>query len=1228
MLLEENQIFDGRFRLIKQLGQGASAEVWFAEDCTANNLRVAVKIFTTRHGGMHTEGASDFQKEFTTVYNINHQNLLTPTNFAIHDGVPYLVLPYCENGSVSSMMGRCDEQDILRLLHDVSAGLDHLHRHNVIHQDIKPDNIMLDDDLNHLVSDFGISTGNEKASETFGGTRAYMAPERFSGESTAKGDIWSLGATAYEMLTGNAPFGDHGGLAQAQGEKVPAIDRADISPALKSLIGSMLDFDPEKRPSADKVRRLTERVIETGSWKETTRNKPVKVMTLVLSLALIVGALFAWGMLRTKTYYYADYIEVNGAPVGIGSLFGSQQRQRQYSYRFQTRGGKVTRVSLVNSHGKIVENDYDETHGMRFPDQEYRYDADGNVASMVARNPHGKVLYKIVYSNRGVASFHYDDDRESPKFYNGLSDQPQSFNDGDFNRNSIIASMELKYDDKGRLTERRYLSLTKQPTADPSGAFGESYKYDETGRVTEVTSIDADGKPVSNENGVAITRMSYENGNLLTIEYFTPDNTPATGREGIHRISLEYDDHGNCIRETYFNTDGDASINRDDRAHGYEFTYDDGFRTKITTIGLDGKPAYNARGFVSEALTDNGDGFCATISFLDLNGKPTFGFAEDAGRTIGGYKAQYNATGALTELTFVDDNGETLEDRMGITRTAITRNEVGDPVEINTFNAQDQAAGRGSEASRTAYEYDALGRLVKEECFDKSGKPAADQNNIHRRTRKYNEYGSIEEVASFGTDGKPADDGEGTARGAYAYDAQGRLISVAGYNAAGSLSTALAFPKQEFTYDQSTSHISEVRKYAPSGTLAEIYHRAYSPATGMLTSEWTTLPSGGLKGGTGKVNYVYDTHNNLIALRMTDLAGNPVSAIIDYPAFDVKANAHEVKVIYDDNNLIKELTIWNAGGAPGANTDGIHKCTFTRDERGLPVVVKRYNTSGAPAAGSSDGAELHLKHDNAGQLVETATFDGNGKPAVSSKGFHKNTRDYDSRGNLIETRAYDIDGKPVNTADMLGNSRVVRQYNNRNLCVKESYYNAADTLTSVASYVYNSKGVMTEMKCTDSAGKLKATSEGIAKVTYTTTPDGYVWSKASFYDAAGNLLGTMTWDPATQLWGNPQQAAQAPNPEAAPTAPQDNAWRQQIREISRECPTEISSGVVLRSVVESGNSVVITIVDKNISGNNFSQSEVNRLGNEMATLLRNDLPRSVSVHVRILNREGSAIYNR
>lgn len=156
MELKANQYFNNRYMLIQCMGEGASAQVWKAIDLQANNLPVALKIFSAT-GVMDTAGIQNFKHEFTSVFNLNHTNLLTPSSYDIFEGNPYLVMPFCEKGSTASYIGNVDEATLLKILHDVAAGLAYLHENKVVHQDIKPDNILISHSGDYLISDFGIS---------------------------------------------------------------------------------------------------------------------------------------------------------------------------------------------------------------------------------------------------------------------------------------------------------------------------------------------------------------------------------------------------------------------------------------------------------------------------------------------------------------------------------------------------------------------------------------------------------------------------------------------------------------------------------------------------------------------------------------------------------------------------------------------------------------------------------------------------------------------------------------------------------------------------------------------------------------------------------------------------------------------------------------------------------------------------------------------------------------
>lgn len=267
-MLSEGTMFADRYELIKLLGRGGFSEVWLAKDIKWTGVQVAVKIYAPGMG-LDEDGLKLFTQEFSLVFDMNHTNLLRPTHFDCWERQPYLILPYCPNGSTFSYIkdGKpMPEKECWQMIHDVAAGLAYLHEKTppLIHQDIKPDNILINDEGNYMITDFGISSRvrstirNGQAQEQSGGTMAYMGPERFSAKPKPimASDIWSMGAMMYELMTGMPPFGNHGGVLQKNGADIPEIE-GDYTQELKSLVLSMLEKETWDRPSARKIEELT-----------------------------------------------------------------------------------------------------------------------------------------------------------------------------------------------------------------------------------------------------------------------------------------------------------------------------------------------------------------------------------------------------------------------------------------------------------------------------------------------------------------------------------------------------------------------------------------------------------------------------------------------------------------------------------------------------------------------------------------------------------------------------------------------------------------------------------------------------------------------------------------------------------------------------------------------------------------------------------------------------------
>lgn len=257
-----NDLFAGRYRLLRKCGKGSFGQVWLARD-EQIDLEVAVKIYIA----LDSRGIEDFKSEFKSTYDLNHPSLLHATYFDVYQDRPYLVMPFCPSSSLS-LLGQIEEEQLWKFIHDVSSGLVYLHEHDVIHRDIKPDNILMDGNGGFLISDFGISTKirstllrnstRDKNSNSSGGSLPYMGPELFSGhpEPVKATDIWAFGATLYELITGELPFMGHGGVMQLNGAAVPDLEGVD--PIIASLVQACMSKDPWDRPTAAQISEYTE----------------------------------------------------------------------------------------------------------------------------------------------------------------------------------------------------------------------------------------------------------------------------------------------------------------------------------------------------------------------------------------------------------------------------------------------------------------------------------------------------------------------------------------------------------------------------------------------------------------------------------------------------------------------------------------------------------------------------------------------------------------------------------------------------------------------------------------------------------------------------------------------------------------------------------------------------------------------------------------------------------
>ena len=261
---KSGDIFDDRYTLEKLIGVGGFADVWKAVDNTTHSI-VALKIYTN----LDDDGINDLSEEYTRMQNLNHTNILKADHFDRDGNIPYLVMKFCGGGSLDKKIGRMENEEVLKVIKDMASGLSYLHQCNIVHQDIKPANILIDDSSGtpvYVLSDFGISSKtktrlshsvNQKNQGT-SMTEAYAPPEKFSSKKEdrrpdRKGDIFSFGISIYELVTGGLPFDELSTGRQLQYDDAE-VDFDDIEDeTIRDIVERCMEPNKEDRPSAEDI---------------------------------------------------------------------------------------------------------------------------------------------------------------------------------------------------------------------------------------------------------------------------------------------------------------------------------------------------------------------------------------------------------------------------------------------------------------------------------------------------------------------------------------------------------------------------------------------------------------------------------------------------------------------------------------------------------------------------------------------------------------------------------------------------------------------------------------------------------------------------------------------------------------------------------------------------------------------------------------------------------------
>ena len=282
------RIVDNKYRIEQLIGRGGMGAVYRARDMRLDRL-VALKVVRAELLG-DPESRLRFRREAQIVARLQHPSIVAVYDYGtLTDGGAYLVMELVRGEDLRKVLqreGRMDPTRVVRILDAVCAAIEAAHREGVLHRDLKPENILLPGGsggtADAKVLDFGVAKVIENEEGMLAsqdsptlmtapgmiiGTPAYMAPEQFNfGQPDARTDVFSLGVIAYEMVSGELPFG-RGTLTEvvlAHARGVPPMPKGIAAPGLERAIRTALETDPDRRPaSAQAFALLVGSAVET-----------------------------------------------------------------------------------------------------------------------------------------------------------------------------------------------------------------------------------------------------------------------------------------------------------------------------------------------------------------------------------------------------------------------------------------------------------------------------------------------------------------------------------------------------------------------------------------------------------------------------------------------------------------------------------------------------------------------------------------------------------------------------------------------------------------------------------------------------------------------------------------------------------------------------------------------------------------------------------------------------
>jgi uncharacterized protein CbrC (UPF0167 family) len=803
------------------------------------------------------------------------------------------------------------------------------------------------------------------------------------------------------------------------------------------LIHDLLAGVVEKSRLTREALAQAERLL-LGQAAQRRKQRLATAVACALAVALIVtlyGGYYAF--VQEHTDYYREFTKRHGFPVGIFQISEREALRLPVSFRFVHKGvvrdgwkfhwKPAFRVEAVNGFLELTTN-----HSV-FPylwkgeleskdEKDKKPDLTGRRLGLAtvckwefvstredqiiyerALDRVGHMVYGLVYSPSG-----------SGRRGTGLARFVGADGFPQFQRRSAAEYVEIHYDAKGWEDHVMYLDGKNRPGTGPDGAFGQRIIHNEQGQITEVLSLDKSGDPMIDNAGNCGMQAKYDKrGYDVEARSVGPDEKLIPVKDGFVIRKNDYDEFGRLHSSTYFGAKGEPVLLKESGCHGWEIEYDDnGNRRVETCLGLDGKPALDADGYVTTRMGYDSHGNLSRMAFYDAKNQAVLNKKEG----YHGWEANYDEKGNETAETYLglDEKPTSIAD--GYARVRMVCDERGNVVRMTFYDVnrepvlskQDRCHGWQVEYDKSGNQtivtylgldekpapndngyatirktYDLRGNLTRVTVFGGNNEPVLlKKQGYHGWQAEYDDHGNQTLETYLGLDQKPASVADGYATIRMAYDARGKLIRKTFHDVKGEpvVSKENGYHAWEAEYDEK------------GNKTAETYLG--------LDGERTCIAD-----GYATVRMVYDASGKMI--RKTFHGANGAAVL------SKKDSYHGWEAEYDEKGNKTAETYLGLDEKPMRMDDGYATMKSAYDARGNVIRQRFYGIKGEPVRHKDGYYGREAQYDEKGNRIVVTYLDLNGKPMRIDDGYATLKSAYDARGNIIRQTFHGVKGEPA-----------------------------------------------------------------------------------------------------------------------------------------------------------------------------------------------------------------------